>query len=51
MQLSLEIAANLSKFLETMYLHSKKIKNDLLKKAKVELKDMLERKKKDPGLK
>ena len=46
LQLSLEIHANLSKFLENMYHQSKKIKKNLLKKAKFELKDILLRKNK-----
>ena len=45
LQLSLEITANLHKFLENMYAHSKRLKMELLKQAKVDLKDILQKKK------
>lgn len=39
--MSMEIIANLQKFLETMYANAKMIKLKLLKLAKMELKDAL----------
>ena len=45
LQLSLELVANLQKFLENMYSFSKSMKTQLMKKAKLELKDILNKKK------